>query len=194
MTNTATLNTSNKNTSNCSKLKYILRTKQDRQTGRDRATERHRERQTQRDRDRHRETHSERRYRDTETERMVVIVALSQMCVSTVINTVSGSRGQQPLSPPAPPPPPHSPHTHLVFLPQIHSLPPSLPLPPRPGGAVLTGPWGARYCELPVKADNHEEAILTQSSCVNFGWVGCIIFREVTWSTVHPLPPPPVLS
>ena len=28
MTNTATLNTSNKNTNNCGKLKYILRTKQ----------------------------------------------------------------------------------------------------------------------------------------------------------------------
>ena len=28
MTNTATLNTSNKNTNNCDKLKYILRTKQ----------------------------------------------------------------------------------------------------------------------------------------------------------------------
>ena len=55
MTNTATLNTSNKNTSNCSKLKYILRTKQDRQaeTERQRDTERDRHRETETDTGRH---------------------------------------------------------------------------------------------------------------------------------------------
>ena len=70
MTNKATLNTPNKNTNNCGKRKYILRTKQTLLLSESSRRERERERERERDRQRDRQTERERETDDRQTENL----------------------------------------------------------------------------------------------------------------------------